>query len=663
MTAFHRGPGYKSFGGRSGHIAELDGLRAVAVIPVIAYHFGARLNGGAGVTVFFALSGFIVTTVLLREHERVGTINLRGFYLRRFRRLLPAATIVVVATVVVGRMMQRPPITRQAIASLTYWANFERYTSHFSYGQTSYAPLEHYWSLAIEEQFYLLLPVLCILLLPLGRRLFASMTMVGLVVSATFAYLHRHDPQMYFHSGARACELLAGVVLAIVGIRFPSWLGLIGLAGLLAVFGHAVSPPSVVVALLACVVIAARPRILALAPLVVIGEYSYGLYLWHPLAALLSDQLVFRIAITVATAALSFHLVEFPIRRTMTARPAIAAMALASLAAVAVIALPESSIPVTFIPTARVAAAAPPVLSTSIPTSEPAVVVAASPTPSKAGTTNHPEVGVRTTVLAAATPRPMRISGAGDSTQMFADAAWQAWAAEYPNAVTWVTPPDSIAPWTSGADAWIRDVAPGVGLALPHDGPQGGIDRQGCPLIYDLPLRPDASWDFFEAATLHSSTPVSSCDWHRWIPSALAEMHLDVLVVSWGVTATWEYQMPDGHTGRIGQPDFDSLLSQRMTEFEVMAAQYGTRVLWLTYQTLPNDPNAVTASRESADALAAVVMQRPCAVDFRQIVRDDPTFGWYQDGYHFTPQGAARAIAAITPAFASCEAQTTVGSG
>jgi peptidoglycan/LPS O-acetylase OafA/YrhL len=641
-----------TFDGRPGHIAELDGLRAIAVIPVIAYHFGASINGGAGVTVFFALSGYIVTTVLLREHEQRGTIDLRGFYLRRLRRLLPASTIVVIATVLVGRAMQRPSIIRQAVAALTYWANFERYTSHYSYGQTTYAPLEHYWSLAIEEQFYLLLPILCILMLPLGRRLFASLTAICLVASAAFAYLHRHDPQMYFHTGARACELLAGVVLALIGIRLPSWLGVLGLTGLLAVFVGAVSPPHIVVALLACVVIAARPRALAASPLVVIGTYSYGLYLWHPLAALISDQLVIRLVLTVAATVLSFHLVEFPIRRTLTARPAMAAMALASLTAVVVIALPAHSTPVSFLSTAPVEAAAP-VLTTGSPTSQPATaaVRVASPAPS-------------TTTVTTPRPRPIRISGAGDSTQMFADAAWQAWTAKYPDAVAWVTPPDAIAPWTSGADTWIRDVAPDAGLSLPHDGPQGGIDRQGCPLIYDLKIRPTTDWKggFFDTAQLHSSMPISSCDWHLWIPPALAQMRLDILIVSWGVTDMWEYQMPDGHTAHIGQPDFDALLAERMAEFEDMAAQYGTRVLWLDYQTLPSDTKAMTASTESADALAAVMMKRPCAVDLRTIIRDDPTFNWYQDGYHFTPEGAARAIAEIMPSFATCVAQPLVSS-
>jgi peptidoglycan/LPS O-acetylase OafA/YrhL len=634
MRAFHRDPPHDGSDGGAGYMRELDGLRALAVISVIAYHFGAPLDGGMGVTVFFAISGFIVTTVLLREWEQHGSISLRAFYLRRGRRLLPAATLVIIVTIWVGRLMQRPPIGRQAVAALTYWANFERYTSHYSYGQTAYAPLEHYWSLAIEEQFYLVLPILCLLLLPFGRRLFGSITAMCLAASAAFAFLHRHDPQMYFHTAARACELLSGVVLAIVGIRLPSWIGLIGLAALGAIVWGAVTPPHVVVALLACAVIAARPRLLAATPLAVVGTYSYGLYLWHPLAALLTDRLLLRIAITVGATVASFHLVEFPIRRTMKARPAMAAMALASLTAVVVVALPERTIRMSLLPTAPVAAAAPSVVS----------VVSAAP---QAGPGPASEAAV-------VRPRPVRISGAGDSTQMFADAAWQAWAAEYPGAVAWVTPPAAIAPWTSGADSWIRDVAPGVGLSLPHDGPQGGIDRQGCPLIYDVKLRPTDDWDFFDSAKLHSATPISTCDWHKWIPPALAQMHLDILIVSWGVTAMWQYELPDGRRVRIGDPTFDALLAERMAEFESMAARYGTRVMWLTYLTLPSDADAATASRESSAALAKIVMRRPCAVDLGDIVGGDPTYGWYQDGYHFTPEGAARAIAAIAPAFADC---------
>jgi hypothetical protein len=238
---------------------------------------------------------------------------------------------------------------------------------------------------------------------------------------------------------------------------------------------------------------------------------------------------------------------------------------------------------------------------------------------------------------------------------MFTDAAWVAWAAENPRTVTWVSPPDDIVPWTSGADDWLRVNGVGAGLILPTDGPQGGIDRQGCPLIYDLPIRAIARKKFVESAALHSATPIASCDWHLWMPAALAKMRLDVLVTTWAVTAMWEYRMPEGHIGRVGDAEFDELLTQRMSEFEAMAATYGTKVLWVTYQPISSDPHPDRwATAESADAYAAIATTRACFADLRTAIRDDPQFDWYQDGYHFTNTGAARAVAAIEPSLEQC---------
>ena len=570
---------------------------------------------------------------------------MRGFYLRRCRRLLPASTVVVIATVVVGRIMQRPPIVRPAVAALSYWSNFERYTSHYSYGKTSYAPLEHYWSLAVEEQFYLVLPVLCLLLLPLGRRLFASVTAALLVASAVFAFAHRHDPQMYFHTGARACELLAGVLVAILAIRLPSWLGLVGLAGLAAVFAKAVSIPHLAVALLACLVIAARPRLLALAPLVVIGTYSYGLYLWHPLAALITDQLAGRIALTALATVACFHLLEFPIRRTMAVRPAIAVMALASLAAVAIVAIPERSIPLSFIPTAPVAAAAPPALSTGRPPTQTATFEGAS-----SGQTSKP--GSAPTAVAPPRPtadlrrrrldadvRRCRVAGMGSGVSR------RGHVGDAPRSNRPVDIGRRFLDPRRGSDRWARPAARRSA---------GRYRSSRLPTDLRHQAAPDRRLGLLRLIEAPLGHPDEHVRLAPGIPRALAQMHLDVLVVSWGVTAMWEYQLPDGHTLRIGDPEFDTLLAERMSEFEAMAARYGTRVLWLTYLMLPTDAGAAEASRRSTDALSAVVMQRPCAVDLGKIVGDDPTFDWYQDGYHFTPQGAARAIAAIVPALPAC---------
>jgi peptidoglycan/LPS O-acetylase OafA/YrhL len=689
---------------RAGHdahrVRELDGLRAVAVIPVIALHFGASVNGGAGVTVFFALSGFLISSLLMDERAATGRIDLRTFYVRRFRRLLPAATLVVIVTVLVGRLMDKPPIFRDALASLIYWENFARYTSHYTYGQTAYAPLEHFWSLAIEEQFYMVLPLLCIVLLRSGRRVVGLVAALGAAASAWFAWAGRDRPSMYFHSLARVGELLIGVVLAVVlpvalrrfGGRLRRWLpiaGYLALAALLAVFARVLTPQPIFVAALACVVVAGRPRVLGWTPLVRIGVYSYGLYLWHPLTAVITHVLAVRLLLTVVLTVLSFHLVEFPVRRRLSVPRALTAMAVLSTVAFVVIALPQPSSPVRFLPTAPVVAAAgepapdvaassapetPSVVdavsATAAPVSTPstspaseAATTAAAPEESAAGAISRatglpqtvpPTTVAPTTVPPTTVPAPLRISGAGDSTQMFADAAWQAFAAAYPDRVTWVTPPPDVVPWTSGADGWGGAAAAELGLSLPHDGPQGGLDRQGCPMLYDLPIRAVDNLDFTDSKNMHSATPELSCDWHRWLPRALAEMDLDVLVVSWTVTDMWEYEL-DGRQVAVGDPGFDALLDRSRAELEAMAAAFGTKVVWTTYQPLSTDDvPARWTSTESADAAADVLFRRPCVADLRAMVRADPAFPWYQDGYHFTPDGAARAVAAIVPVAESC---------
>jgi len=611
------------------HIAELDGLRALAVLPVIAFHFGANVNGPAGVTVFFALSGFIVTTVLLREHEQSGSIRLGEFYTRRFRRLLPASTLVVIATVITGWILSKPPIVRESLASLTYWADIERFTSSYSYGQSGYAPLEHFWSLAIEEQFYVVLPVACLLLLRFGRTKFALVIGAAMAASVWFALAGRADPLMYFHPLARVCELLVGVLLAFSAVRLHRYIGMAALAMLVVILSGAVRPLAIITAAVTCLVIAGLPRVLAWAPLVLIGQYSYGLYLWHPLAAVIATTWQTRVILAVVLAAACLHLVEAPVRFAMSVPRARRVMAAMSVAGLIVIALPFGRLAPKFIPTAPVVQAA---------VVDPAIGVGGVPS-----TTRAPK-------------RPLRISGAGDSTQMFMDAAWQAYAAANPSDLTWVSPDAELAVWTSGADSWIRDVAPTVPLSLAHDGPQGGLDRQGCPLVYELEIRAIDTMNFIPSEKLHSPTPLATCDWHIWIPPALARMHLDVLVVSWGVTSMWEYLMPDTSISYIGEPAFDAIMLQHMRDFEAMAASYGTFVLWVTY--LPVSPAGGPSARwtlpQTIDTLAAMLLDRECSADLRPLVRSEPNYPWYQDGYHFTAEGAARAVAWIAPSITQC---------
>ena len=607
------------------HVAELDGLRAVAVLPVIAYHFGANVNGPAGVTVFFALSGFIVTTVLVREHESSGSVRLGSFYMRRFRRLLPASTLVVVATVVVGWVLAKPSIVRESVAALTYWADIERFTGSYSYGASGYAPLEHFWSLAVEEQFYVVLPVVCLLLLRFGRSKFAVVVGVAAMASVWFAVAGSSNPLMYFHPLARVCELLVGVLLALSSLRLHRFWGFAGLAALGVVLAGLVHPLPVVTALVTCAVIAGLPRVLAWAPLVFVGQYSYGLYLWHPLAAVVASSWLVRVALAVVFAVVCLHLVEAPVRFVLSQARARVVMGLMSVGALVVVVLPFGAVAATFVPVAPVVKA---------------VVVAPE----------GPVVVKQSTVK-----RPLRVSAVGDSSQMFMDGAWEAFAAANSQDLVWVEPPTDLAVWTSGADSWIRDTAPGLKLSLPHDGPQGGIDRQGCPLVYELMMRPLEIWPLFKSETMHSATPVSTCDWHLWVPQALAAMRLDVLVASWGPTSMWEYQLPDGHISFVGNPDFDAVMVAHMHDFEVMAAAFGTSVLWVSYSPkMPVVQPARWSFPESGDALASLLLQRECSSDLRLVVRADPEFGWYQDGYHFTAAGAARAVASIAPDVQRC---------
>ncbi|HEY4332346.1 MAG TPA: hypothetical protein VGM78_07245, partial [Ilumatobacteraceae bacterium] len=422
----------------------------------------------------------------------------------------------------------------------------------------------------------------------------------------------------------------------------------------------------IIVALVTCVVIAGRPRVLAWAPLVLIGTFSYGLYLWHPLAAVITPNVIVRVVLTAAFAVTSYYVIERPLRTTVRKPRALFLVACTSVVALLfAVFMPVQSTPLRFAAVAPVVAAAPelPTTTTTAPVATTTTTTIATNTSPPAAdgsvpaTTDPPATTAPTTTTAAA-PRTLRISGVGDSTQMFLDGALESWAATYPQDITWVKPPDAIVPWTSGADNWIRDFAPGAGLSLPTDGPQGGLDRQGCPLIYDVPIRPNSQWGYFDSSTLHSSTPIASCDWHNWVPQALAEMHVDVLVASWAVTAMWDYKLPNGSRGRVGVPAFDKLLAQEMADFEAMAASYGTRVLWLTYQPLPQQAHPdFWSTPPAADAFAVTALAQPCSHDLRPLIRNDKHFDWYQDGYHFTPAGAARAVADMSQSLLACSAQ------
>ncbi|MBK5288814.1 MAG: acyltransferase [Acidimicrobiia bacterium] len=341
----------------------LDGLRALAVIAVVVFHLDETgLTGGfLGVDAFFVLSGFLITTLLVLEWRRHDTIGTVAFWGRRARRLLPALILLMVGVAVFARIevptTELGRIRSDGIAGLFYVANWRFVLSGQSYFDlfSAPSPFRHLWSLAIEEQFYLVWPLVTIGCLRWGRgRLgrLAAVTAGGTVVSVALmaALFNADDPsRSYYGTDTHAHTILVGALLALalVGRPRPSerserGFALVGVPALLATiaafvwahdasrslyFGGSLAFAIAVAALIASLVLAPTgpiARLFAFRPFVAIGVISYGIYLWHwPVIVYATEARVglsgaaldaFRIALTLAFSIASFFLVERPIR-------------------------------------------------------------------------------------------------------------------------------------------------------------------------------------------------------------------------------------------------------------------------------------------------------------------------------------------------------------
>jgi len=351
------------------------------------------MSGGfLGVSTFFTLSGFLITTLLLEEHEASGTLSLRGFWTKRLRRLLPAATLTVAAVVASAPLWldgtQRERLADDALATLFCVVNWRFAGGEYAYTLifTDPSPFQHFWSLAIEGQFYLVFPLAVGLALRLGggRRTLAVVAMVLLVGSVAIGVLagplQRAQDRLYYGTDARAAELLAGVLLACLArggavplrgaaARLLAMAGTIAAIAILAAWSRAEVADAwlyrggfAAYALASAIVIAAAtaPRgpvraVLSAGTLRGIGEVSYGAYLYHwPIFLVLSAErtglspatlLAVRVAITLALAALSHRFFELPIRRAEVLRGrSFGFAATGAVAAVAALALASSPI-------------------------------------------------------------------------------------------------------------------------------------------------------------------------------------------------------------------------------------------------------------------------------------------------------------------------------
>ena len=300
---------------------SLDGLRGIAVLAVMATHFNAPwiVNGGlVGVTLFFVLSGYLITTLLVTERESAGRIDLASFYVRRAARLLPALALVLVAVGTALVIDGRPGVALAGVVTSSL------YVSNLAVaGGVVLGPLEHTWSLAIEEQFYLLWPAILILAIA-RRRLLIALLIVGIGVSAALRLGPITDIErfwwLYHHTFTRADALLVGCLLALVPFRPSLPTTIVGVATLVFLVvlptdqGTFASLLLLPTAIAGGIVVISKPRWLGIAPLVAVGRISYGLYLWHfPLAELLPAWAAFLG--TFVLAGLSYRFVELPIRR------------------------------------------------------------------------------------------------------------------------------------------------------------------------------------------------------------------------------------------------------------------------------------------------------------------------------------------------------------
>lgn len=341
------------------YIKEIDGLRALAVIMVLAYHLKMPFakSGLLGVTVFFVISGYLITGILINEIEESGGVDLKNFWLRRIRRLLPAVLSMAVVMIFVSAVVNRVVFTKgcndllSAVFGYNNWWQIFRKVSYFENAGAP-SPFTHCWSLAIETQFYLIYPILLILLSKARNRgkVFAAVTAALAIISVVLMgvlYSPDGDPsRVYYGTDTRAFSLLIGALAAIqkeyhiikITLRGKLW-AVIGSVSVLILIGMMMFISSyssflyyggqAIVSVLAAFVVYAvtvsrSPLniILGSGILKWIGDRSYSIYLWHyPIIVLMSGGkraawwiVILEVVLSVGLAELSYRFIETPVR-------------------------------------------------------------------------------------------------------------------------------------------------------------------------------------------------------------------------------------------------------------------------------------------------------------------------------------------------------------
>lgn len=352
---------------RQAYRPDIDGLRAIAVLAVVAFHAGWLSGGFLGVDIFFVISGYLITGIILRE-LREGHFSFRKFYERRARRIGPALLLVILVCIPAAWFTMTPTELKhfgESVAAQAVFASnilFWRTSGYF--GQPAQTiPLLHTWSLAVEEQFYLLFPAVLVILSKFGRWRWIGVTIIALLAAYGLIYANGHWREVapFYLLQFRAWELLAGATVSTawfsgVAVRLRPLASPIAIAGVvaavvpLALFNEQTPHPSLLtlIPVLGTALLlgfgdaAITRRILALRPMVAIGLISYSLYLWHvPLFVFARLYWINRlpdlayaglIALALVLAFLTWRFVERPFRdRTLRLpiwRPVLAGLVL-----------------------------------------------------------------------------------------------------------------------------------------------------------------------------------------------------------------------------------------------------------------------------------------------------------------------------------------------
>ena len=653
----------------------LDGFRAIGLLLIVGFHFGVSgMPGGfVGVDVFYVLSGYLITGLLLGEWGRAARIALGAFWLRRARRLLPALLVVLVVVALVVRFTYPaglyPDLRMDDLSALFYFSNWWQIASSGNYfvATGAVSPLTHTWSLAVEEQFYLVWPLVVVAVLHVGRRfdrgvkLLLGVSLVGVLASATEMFVGYHPgvdiTRLYFGTYTHAQSILIGAALACaltlvqrrrgregmapdarsVPARVVlTAVGLAGIAGTVVLTctmngtsgfayrgGFLLSALSAAAVILGAVCVTRGPiaRVLSLPPMVWIGTVSYGAYLWHfPVLIELDSArtgtrgpglLALRVATTFALAAASYYLIERPVmegtfwRSLKAAMPA--ALALAGTVAV--------------------------------------VVAATTSTAATAASPDHRQVTTRSTL-------PAPVHAQLESVGAFAG-----------RPIRFALIGDSLA------------ITLSVGLA------EGSVPRYGIQ-VFDQGV---FGCDYDTSTAISEGSPVvpyNSClQWRQLYAQDIAQTHPDVVGL---LTGRWTItdRVVDGVTVHVGEPAWDAHVVAEYSDIVGFLASQGVKVVLFTLpyfdppQEAPdgsvfpeNQPDRVTAFNRDLARVAALHRGRVTLVNLNSILCPEGRFqtvvdgvvARWPDGVHVTVAGGVWLQSRILPTVATLGLESRTG--